>query len=115
VRACATACAAGRACGAFAAFEYQTITSWSRARRVVGKAEMTAAGDNPRLIVTNLPAGGFKGEKDRARFAVAPARLYKEVYCARGEMENVLKPQVLDLQADRLCPHYLASNQPRLC
>ena len=36
---------------------------------MIGKAEVTAAGDNPRFIVTNLPAAGGKGEKDRERFA----------------------------------------------
>jgi hypothetical protein len=104
-------------CGApsvrvFAEFEYRTRESWSRSRRVIGKAEVMAAGDNPRFIVTNLPATGCKGEKDRARFT--PARLYEELYCARGEMENVLKQQVLDLQADAMSTHYLASNQLRL-
>ena len=96
----------------FVAFEYQTQTSWSRARRVIGKAEVMAAGENPRFVVTTLPARGFKGDKDRGRFT--PARLYEELYCARGEMENKLKQQVLDLQADRLSTHYLASNQFRL-
>ena len=96
----------------FAEFEYRTLFTWSRARRVVGKAEVMAEGDNPRFVVTNLPVTGFKDEKDRARFQ--PARLYEELYCARGQMENVLKQQVLDLQADRLSTHYLASNQLRL-
>ena len=104
-------------CGApsvrvFAEFQYQTRESWSRERRVIGKAEVMAAGDNPRFVVTNLPAGGFKGAKARERFA--PARLYEELYCARGEMENVLKQQVLDLQADTMSTHHLASNQLRL-
>lgn len=104
-------------CGAasvrvFAEFEYQTQTSWSRSRRVIGKAEVTAAGDNPRFVVTNLPAKGFKGDKDRGRFTAQ--RLYEDFYCARGEMENVLKQQTLDLRADRLSTHYLASNQLRL-
>lgn len=104
-------------CGApsvreFAEFDYQTQQSWSRARRVIGKAEVMTAGDNPRFIVTNLSATGFKGDMDRARFA--PARLYEELYCARGEMENVLKQQVLDLQADAMSTHHLASNQLRL-
>jgi hypothetical protein len=102
----------GVAVRAFAEFEYRTHSSWSRARRVVGKAEVMAAGDNPRFVVTNLPAEGFKDEKARDRFQ--PAQLYEEVYCARGQMENVLKQQVLDLQADRLSTHYLASNQLRL-
>ena len=96
----------------FAEFEYQTQTSWSRARRVVGKAEVMAAGDNPRFVVTNLPVEGFKGEEDRERFV--PPRLYEELYCARGDMENQLKQQVLDLRADRLSTHHLASNQLRL-
>jgi len=96
----------------FTEFEYQTLNSWSRARRVIGKAEVTAQGANPRFLVTNLPAEGFAEEADKTRFT--PARLYEEFYCARGEMENVLKQQVLDLQADRLSTHYLASNQLRL-
>lgn len=57
----------------FAEFEYQTVKSWSRPRRVIGKAEMTAQGQNPRLVVTNLPAKGFGGERDQTRFS--PARL----------------------------------------
>ena len=71
-----------------------------------------AAGDNPRFLVTHLPAHGFKDDEDRSRFH--PARLYEELYCGRGEMENVLKQQVLDLEADRMSTHYLASNQLRL-
>ena len=96
----------------FREFEYQTRESWSRARRVIGKAEVMSAGENPRFVVTNLPAQGFKGESDRERFAAG--RLYEELYCARGEMENVLKQQVLDLPGDRMSTHHLASNQLRL-
>jgi len=96
----------------FAEFDYQTVKSWSRSRRVIGKAEVTAQGANPRFIVTNLPGAGFKDDQDKTRFM--PARLYEELYCARGEMENVLKQQVLDLHADRMSTHYLASNQLRL-
>jgi len=73
----------------FTEFEYQTQQSWSRPRRVIGKAEVMVEGENPRFVVTNLPAPGFKGEPDRARFT--PARLYEELYCARGDMENLLK------------------------
>ena len=86
--------------------------TWSRARRVIGKAEVMASGENPRFIVTNLPLEGFPGDEERARFI--PTRLYEELYCARGDMENMLKQQVLDLEADRMSPHYLASNQLRL-
>lgn len=96
----------------FTEFDYQTGKSWSRARRVIGKAEVSAAGDNPRFIVTNLPSAGFPEDADATRFE--PAWLYEGFYCARGEMENVLKQQVLDLEADRLSTHWLASNQLRL-
>jgi len=96
----------------FTEFGYRTRDSWSRARRVIGKAEVTAQGDNPRFVVTNLPADGFAQDKERERFR--PARLYEELYCARGQMENVLKQQVLDLGADRMSTHHLASNQLRL-
>lgn len=107
-RRCLTGAPSARA---FTEFEYQTRQSWSRPRRVVAKAEVMAAGDNPRFVVTNLPAEGFRGE-DRQRFSAA--RLYEEIYCGRGEMENVLKQQTLDLSADRHSTHHLGSNQLRL-
>jgi hypothetical protein len=96
----------------FTEFRYRTRQSWSRERRVIGKAEVMREGENPRFVVTNLPAQGFKDQKDPSRFR--PARLYEALYCARGDMENKLKQQVLDLQADRMSTHYLASNQFRL-
>ena len=68
----------------------QTHQSWSRKRRVVGKAEVTEQGRNPRFVVTNLATGDF-----------APAKLYKEIYCARAEMENQFKVQQLVLFAGR--------------
>jgi hypothetical protein len=107
-RRCLTGAPSARA---FADLEYQTRQSWSRPCRVVAKAEVMAAGDTPRFVVTNLPEKGFRGE-DRQRFTAA--RLYEEVYCGRGEMENVRKQQVLDLSADRLSTHHLGSNQLRL-
>jgi hypothetical protein len=102
----------GAATRVFTEFEYATLKSWSRARRVIAKAEFTAQGPNPRFVVTNLPAKGFAQDKDRERFS--PARLYEQFYCARGQMENVLKQQLLDLKADRLSTHHLGSNQLRL-
>ena len=97
----------------FDQFEYQTVRgSWSRARRVVGKAEVTAQGDNPRFIVTSLPEAGFDEDQQPERFS--PATVYEQFYCARGESENVLKQQVLDLQGDRMSTHHMASNQLRL-
>src|SRR5262249_54298311 len=38
----------------FKDFGYRTRKSWSRQRRVVGKAEYLAKGENPRFIVTSM-------------------------------------------------------------
>jgi hypothetical protein len=91
----------GKAARVFKDFRYRTRDSWSCERRVIGKAEYLAGGENPRFIVTSL------SEAD-ARY------LYEGVYCARGEMENRLKEQQLMLFADRTSTHVLASNQLRL-
>ncbi len=87
----------------FAQFRYRTRKSWSTARRVIAKAEHLKKGPNPRFIVTNLP-------EDYA----TPQALYEDVYCARGEMENRIKEQQLDLFADRTSTHTLRANQLRL-
>jgi hypothetical protein len=105
-------CLTGVATRVFQEFSYQTLKSWSRARRVIAKAEVTLLGDNPRFVVTNLPAQGFADDAGADRFA--PQALYENFYCARGQCENVLKQQLLDLDADRLSTHYLAANQLRL-
>jgi hypothetical protein len=102
----------GAATRVFTEFEYATLKSWLRTRRVIGKAEFTAQGPNPRFVVTNLPAEGFAQDHEPERFT--PVRLYEQFYCARGQMENVLKQQLLDLKADRLSTHHLGSNQLRL-
>lgn len=99
-------------CRSFVEFEYATLESWSRPRRVIGKAEILPKGANPRFIVTNLPAAGFGADAQADRFA--PAALYEDFYCARGDMENRIKEQQLDLFADRTSTHWLASNQLRL-
>jgi hypothetical protein len=101
-------CLTGQASREFSEFAYETVRSWSRSRRVVAKAEVTLEGANPRFVVTNLPARGL------GQGALSAQRVYEEIYCARGNMENVLKQQVLDVEADRMSTHYLASNQLRL-
>jgi hypothetical protein len=99
-------------CRSFTEFEYATLNSWTKARRVIGKAEILLQGDNPRFIVTNLPKEGWGNAAQAARFE--PAALYEKFYCARGDMENRIKEQQLDLFADRTSTHWLASNQLRL-
>jgi hypothetical protein len=44
----------GKSARVFRDFHYRTNDSWSRARRVVGKAEHTPDGANPRFVVTSL-------------------------------------------------------------
>lgn len=105
-------CLTGVAARCFKELSYQTLTTWSRTRRVVAKAEVTPQGDNPRFVVTNLPADGFPHAPQPQRFAAQA--LYEDFYCARGQCENVLKQQLLDLKADRTSTHFLASNQLRL-
>lgn len=95
--------ACGVACREWADFEYQTLKSWSRARRVVAKVEYLPGGPNPRFVVTSLPT-----EQREA------AALYEQDYCGRGDMENRIKEQKLDLGAGRTSTSQLASNQLRL-
>jgi len=93
----------GRAAREFVEAPYRTRTSWSRARRVVGKAEVTTLGSNPRFVVTSLGAEAW-----------AAKALYEELYCARGEMENRIKEAQLELFADRTSTHVFRANQLRL-
>ncbi len=87
----------------FKDFRYQTRTSWSCERRVVGKAEHLAKGENPRSVVTLLSP-----EDGDARC------LYEDLYCGRGDMENRIKEQQMALFADRTSTHEMRSNQLRL-
>jgi hypothetical protein len=93
----------GQATRLFKDFTYQTRDSWSRPRRVIGKAEYLAKGANPRFVVTSLSVEEFD-----------PQALYEQQYCARGEMENRIKEQQLDLFADRTSAETLRANQLRL-
>ena len=93
----------GLASRVFKDFRYQTLKSWSRERRVVGKAEYLDKGANPRFVVTSL-----------SREDIDARALYEESYCARGEMENRIKEQQLYLFADRTSTAFIRSNQLRL-
>jgi Transposase DDE domain group 1 len=87
----------------FNEFVWSTRQSWSRARRVIAKAEWTQGEANPRFIVTSLTA-----EDGEAR------HLYEDIYCARGEMENRIKECQMDLFADRTSTATMQANQLRL-
>ena len=92
----------GNAARIFTEFEYRTHKSWSRARRVVAKAEFLDKGQNPRFVVTSLRTEEW-----------ATQQLYENFYCARGEMENRIKEQMC-LFADRLSTDEMPGNQLRL-
>ena len=95
--------ATGKPARVFRDFLWSTRDSWSRRRRVIGKAEWTRGEANPRFVVTSL-------KPDRW-----PARtLYEELYCARGDMENRIKECQLDLYADRTSAATMRANQLRL-
>lgn len=74
--------------------------TWDKARRILVRAEHGPMGGNPRYVVTNLRG--------------APKRLYKELFCGRGDMENRIKEQQLALFADRTSAHKWWANQFRL-
>lgn len=83
----------------FGEFAY-AAESWSHARRVIVKAEVTAKGENPRFVVTSRSDG-------------SPEALYR-FYAQRGDPENRIKELKDGLKADRLSCHSFWANQFRL-
>ena len=92
----------GKPSRVFCEFAYRTQKSWSRARRVVAKAEQIEGQENPRYLVTSLGPQAWPAQK-----------LYEQLYCARGEMENRIQEQ-LSLFSDRRSTETLRANQLRL-
>jgi hypothetical protein len=95
--------ASGQSARVFRDFQYRTLESWSRPRRVIGKAEYSEKGENPRFVVTSLSCE-----------SVDARTLYEQTYCGRGEMENRIKEQQLFLFADRTSCETMRANQLRL-
>jgi hypothetical protein len=91
----------------FRDLRWSTLDSWSRRRRVIGKAEWTRGEANPRFVVTSPRPAGIDARS-----------LYERVYCARGEMENRIKDRIkecqLDLFAGRASAATMRANQLRL-
>ena len=77
-----------------------SAATWDRPRRVIAQAEHSAAGSNPRFVLTSLPGDA--------------QALYDEIDCARGEMENRIQEQPLGLFADRPSCHGGWANPLRL-
>jgi Transposase DDE domain group 1 len=82
---------------------YRTLSTWSKKRRVVAKAEHLDKGANPRFVVTTLKKAEYGARA-----------LYEDVYCARGDMENRIKEQQMGMFADRTSTHTIRANQLRL-
>lgn len=102
----------GKAERVFGEFLYKTLETWSQARRVIGKAEYLEKGANPRFVVTSLP---YYDEGEGGEVVLNHGRhVYERLYCARGEMENRIKEQQLDLFADRTSATLMKANQVRL-
>jgi hypothetical protein len=113
---------------------YRTRRSWDRHRWVVGKAEYTSKGPNPRFVVTNLFSSDgivdttyhrpmVDGKRQpievdtpgtKCSVAFNPERFYRDSYCIRGEMENRIKEQQLCLFADRTSCSSFSANQFRV-
>ena len=83
----------------FTDFQY-AARSWDGARRVIAKIEHSQHGVNPRYVVTNLE-GDAK-------------QLYDKLYCTRGDMENRIKENQLDMFGDRTSCQHWWPNQFRL-
>jgi len=96
----------GKPARIFSEFDYRTRKrnhgGWERERRVVVKAEHIDGKENPRFVVTSLQCDDWQAQ-----------RLYEELYCARGEMENRIKEQ-FSLFADRVSTETIRANQMRL-
>src|SRR5215813_13789041 len=84
----------------YAEFPY-AAASWGQPWRVILKAEVMAAGDNPRFVVTSLAAP-------------PPQMLYEDLYCARGNCENAIKAVKNDLHSDRTSATSFLANAMRL-
>lgn len=93
----------GKSARIYRSFSWRTLKSWSRKRRVVAKAEYLPKGSNLRFVVTSLSSKKYTAKS-----------LYEDLYCARGDMENRIKEQQLDLFADRTSSHTMRANQLRL-
>jgi len=75
--------------------------SWPERFRVIVKAAVMNAGDNPRFVVTSLDLP-------------TPEIVYQQLYCARGQDENYIKYAKQDLGSDRTSNHRFQANALRL-
>jgi Transposase DDE domain group 1 len=96
----------------FASFTYQA-GSWKRPRKVVARLECSLQPD-----AGDATSTGMRQEVD-IRYVVTSLKgtaqhLYENVYCQRGQMENLIKLHKAQLASDRMSCHSATANQVRL-
>jgi hypothetical protein len=96
----------------YASFTYQA-GSWKRPRKVVARLECSLQPDARSDV-----APGMRQEID-IRYVVtsiegSAQHLYEDVYCQRGQMENLIKLHKTQLASDRMSCHRATANQVRL-
>ena len=96
----------------YASFIYQAGT-WTRPRKVVARLECSLQPD-----VGDSTSTGMRQEVD-IRYVVTSLKgtaqhLYEDVYCQRGQMENLIKLHKAQLASDRMSCHNATANQVRL-
>jgi hypothetical protein len=96
----------------FTSFMYQA-SSWKRPRKVVARLECSLQPDAGETTST-----GMRQEVD-IRYVVtslegSAQHLYENVYCQRGQMENLIKLHKAQLASDRMSCHSATANQVRL-
>jgi Transposase DDE domain group 1 len=94
----------------YTSIEYRA-GSWSRPRRVVARLEVSMQPDPN--------AEGCMRQEVDIRYVVTslegdPRHLYEDVYCKRGQMENLIKLHKAQLASDRTSCHSATANQVRL-
>jgi hypothetical protein len=84
----------------FTEFRY-AAASWSTERRIVARIEASSMGVDRRYVATNI--AGKSAEE-----------IYATLYCARGQMENLIKLHKSQLKSDRTSCSSSLANQMRL-
>jgi len=75
--------------------------SWDKERRIVARIEASSRGVDARYVATNIVRR-------------SPGDIYAKLYCARGQMENLIKLHKTQLKSDRTSCISPLANQMRL-
>jgi hypothetical protein len=97
----------------YTSFMYRA-NSWARPRKVVARLECSLQPDTGGDVTST----GMRQEVD-IRYVVTSLKgsarhLYEDIYCQRGQMENLIKLHKAQLASDRMSCHSATANQVRL-